>query len=361
MPPISTLPGITSTFVNTARLRQHMLSCGREDGEPLVFLHGNFSAATFWEEIMLALAAHGFRCLAPDLRGYGWTEDLRIDATRGYRDWTDDVTALLATLGIARAHLVGWSMAGGIVYRLIADHPDQVLTATLEAPVSPYGFGGTKDERGTPCFDDFAGSGGGTVNQDFVARIQQGDRSAADPNSPRNIINAFYYKAPFRAAREADLLTAALRQWTGPDRYPGDSVPSVHWPNVGPGVFGPVNCWSPKYLRHDVADLLAARPKPPILWIRGDSDLVVADRSMFDLAVLGQLGYVPNWPGATVAPPQPMLGQTREVLNQYSAAGGHYREIVLADCAHAPHLEKPQEWIAAFLAFASKGTPLPPL
>lgn len=350
MSDIPTLPGITSAFVDTPRLRQHVLSCGPEDGEPIVFLHGNFSAATYWEELMLALAPHGFRCIAPDLRGYGWTEDKLINATRGYRDWADDVNELLDALGIERAHLVGWSMAGGIVYRFIADHPERVITATLQAPVSPYGFGGTKGIEGTPCFDDFAGSGGGVVSPLFVQRIQMGDRSADDANSPRNIINAFYYKPPFRAAREEDFLTASLMEKTGPDRYPGDSVPSPNWPYVGPGVWGPVNCWSPKYLRNDVPDLLAAQPKPPILWIRGDSDLVVGDNSMFDLATLGKLGYVPGWPGEEVVPPQPMLGQTRDVLEKYAAAGGSYREVVFTDCAHSPHIEKPAEWIAEFLA-----------
>lgn len=361
MSDIPTLPGITSTFVDTPRLRQHVLLCGPEDGVPVVFLHGNFSAATYWEELMLELASHssasgagrGFRCIAPDLRGYGWTEDKLINATRGYRDWCDDVKELLDALGVERAHLVGWSMAGGIVYRFIADHPARVITATLQAPVSPYGFGGTKGIAGTPCFDDFAGSGGGVVSPLFIQRIQMGDRSADDANSPRNIINAFYYKPPFRAAREEDFLTASLMEKTGPDRYPGDSVPSPNWPYVAPGVWGPVNCWSPKYLRHEVPDLLAANPKPPILWIRGDSDLVVGDNSMFDLATLGRLGYVPGWPGEEVVPPQPMLGQTRDVLEKYAAAGGRYCEVVFTDCAHSPHIEKPAAWIAEFLAHVS--------
>jgi pimeloyl-ACP methyl ester carboxylesterase len=242
-------------------------------------------------------------------------------------------------------------MSGGIVYRLIADHPLRVLSATLQAPVSPYGFGGTKDIAGTPTFDDAAGSGGGVVSPVFVERIQMGDRSADDPNSPRNIINSFYYKAPFTAAREEEFLTAALMEKVGPERYPGDSVPSENWPNVGPGVLGPVNCWSPKYLGSEVADLLAATPKPPILWIHGDSDLVVSDGSMFDLATLGQLGYVPGWPGAEVAPPQPMIGQLRDVLERYAAAGGVFREVLMADCGHAPHIEKPAEWQAHWLDF----------
>jgi pimeloyl-ACP methyl ester carboxylesterase len=349
MSDIPILPGITSTFVDTPRLRQHVLLCGPAGGKPIVFLHGNFSAATYWEELMLSLCERGYRCIAPDLRGYGWTEDVLIDSTRGYRDWANDVYALLATLGVPRAHFVGWSMGGGIVFRFIADHPEMVFTATLQAPVSPYGFGGSKDLQGSLCFDDAAGSGGGVVNTTFVQRIQMGDRSADDPNSPRNIINTFYYKAPFRAAREEDFLTAALMEKTGPDRYPGDFVPAGNWPNVGPGVYGPVNCWSPKYLGDEVPDFLAADPKPPILWIRGDSDLIVSDNSMFDIASLGKMGYVPGYPGEDVDPPQPMVAQTRAVLEEYAAAGGRYREVLLAECAHSPHIEKPAEWLAAFL------------
>ena len=58
MTDIPILPGITSTFVDTPRLRQHVLSCGPAGGTPIVFIHGNFSAATYWEELMLALAGH---------------------------------------------------------------------------------------------------------------------------------------------------------------------------------------------------------------------------------------------------------------------------------------------------------------
>jgi pimeloyl-ACP methyl ester carboxylesterase len=348
------MDGITSAFVDTPRLRQHVLSCGAESAVPVLFVHGNFSSATYFEEMMLAVCAQGFRCIAPDLRGYGWTEDKLIDSTRGYRDWADDLDSLLVALGVERAHFVGWSMGGGVLYRYLADHPEKVISVTLQAPVSPYGFGGTKDVDGTPTFADAAGSGGGVVNGAFVERIQQGDRSADDANSPRNIINTFYYKAGFTAAREEDFLTSALQEKCGPERYPGDFTPSENWPNVGPGSLGPVNAWSPKYLAGEVDDLLAVEPKPPILWIRGDSDLIVGDNSMFDLATLGQLGYVPGWPGEEIAPPQPMLGQTRKVLGRYSAGGGQVHEIVFSDCGHAPHIEKPAEWLAAFLEHVNK-------
>jgi pimeloyl-ACP methyl ester carboxylesterase len=347
------LPGVTNKMVDTARLQQNVYFSGPEDGLPVVFLHGNFSAALYWEETMLALPA-AFRGIAPDLRGYGWTEDKPIDSTRGLRDLSDDVAALLDVLGLEKAHFVGWSMGAGVLYRFITDYLGRALSLTLICPVSPYGFGGTKDIAGTPCYDDFAGSGGGVVNATFVKLIAEGDRGKTDPNSPRNVINAFYYKPPFVAAREEDFLTAALMEKTGPEKYPGDSVPSANWPNVAPGTKGIVNCWSPKYLVTDVAELLAVRPKPPILWLRGDSDMIVSDNSMFDLGALGKLGFVPGWPGDEIYPAQPMVSQTRDVFEKYAASGGSFDEHLIADSAHSPHIEKPEEFNRLFHQFIEK-------
>src|SRR6476661_7528661 len=96
----SLLPGITSRMVPTSRLQVRVLS-----GGPVVLIHGNTSAARFWEETMLALSAP-YRVLAPDLRGYGQTEAQPIDATRGLRGWADDLQALVEALGLGPAHLV---------------------------------------------------------------------------------------------------------------------------------------------------------------------------------------------------------------------------------------------------------------
>ena len=346
-----TLPGITSTMIPTERINSHVLLSGPEDGIPVLFLHGNFSAANFWEETMLTLP-DGYRGIAPDLRGYGDTEDLVIDATRGMRDWTEDLKALSDTFGDQPAHVVAWSLGGGVAMQLLLDYPELVSSLTLIAPISPYGFGGTKGLDGTPCYDDFAGSGGGTVNPEFVRRIAEGDRSAEDPNSPRNVINTFYYVPPFQAAREEDFLTAALLEKIGEDRYPGDMTPSENWPNVAPGVYGPINAGSPKYF--DASGIVDAAHKPPILWVRGDKDQIVGDASFFDLGTLGQMDLVPGWPGAEVFPPQPMVGQTRAVLQQYAANGGWFEEVVIADAAHSPHIEQPEVFNAAFHALLAR-------
>ncbi|MBU0490724.1 MAG: alpha/beta hydrolase [Chloroflexi bacterium] len=345
------LPGITSQMVDTPRLQMHVLSCGPVDGEPVVFIHGNFSSATYYEETMLAMPPR-YRCLAPDLRGYGLTEDKLIDAARGARDWSDDLDALFTTLGLGKVHLLGWSLGAGPVLQYLIDHPAKVASITLLDPISPYGFGGTRELDGQSCFPDYAGAGGGVVNPEFVGRIAASDRTDEDPNSPRNIINAFYYKPPFRAAREEDFLSASLLERTGEQKYPGDMVPSANWPNVAPGDFGPINATSPKHF--DVSGIVDAMPKPPILWVRGSDDQVVGDASMFDIGTLGKLGFVPGWPGDEVYPPQPMVSQTRAVLEQYAAGGGRYQEHVIQDAAHGPHIEKPSEFNAVLHQFLAQ-------
>jgi len=349
MPTVPTLPGVRSRLVDTPRLQQHVLEAGPEDGEVVLFVHGNASSATFWEETMLSLPA-GLRGLAPDLRGYGDTEDLVIDATRGVGGWVDDLLALLDALGVPRAHVVGHSLGGAVVFGLVAAAPARVASATLVAPGSPYGFGGSRPD-GAPCWPDGAGSGAGVVNPEFARRIGIGDRSADDPMaSPRVVMNSFYWKPPFRPAREEALLSSLLTEKIGPDRYPGDAEPSPHWPGAAPGRFGPINAISARWAGDLAARFVAATPKPPVLWVRGDADQIVADGSLFDIGTLGSLGVVPGWPGAEAFPPQPMVSQVRAVLGAYAAAGGTVREVVIADAGHTPYIEQPAAFDAALHA-----------
>jgi pimeloyl-ACP methyl ester carboxylesterase len=344
MSTIPNLPGITSKLIDTPRLKQHVLFSGPDHGTPVIFVHGNASSSTFWEETMLALPA-GYRGIAPDLRGYGDTEDLVIDATRGYGDWVDDVLNLVQALRLTNFHIVGHSLGGAFVFSFIAHSSASVLSATLVDPGSPFGFGGTKDATGAPCYSDFAGSGGGIVNPEFPKRIAENDRSSDNPQaSPRVVMNAFYWKPPFRPAREEDLLSSVLTEKIGPNKYPGDSLPSTNWPNVAPGQYGPINASSPKYIGDTVEKFIAATPKPPILWVRGADDQIVSDNSFFDFGTLGKLGFVPGWPGDDMYPPQPMLAQTRHVLDQYAARGGRYAEQVIAEAGHSPYIEKPAEF-----------------
>ncbi len=346
------LEGIASETVETSRLRTHFLSAGPEDGVPVFLLHGNVSSSRFFEET-LAVLPDRYRGIAPDLRGFGESEARFVDATRGLGDYADDLRSLVEDLALEEReiHLVGWSVGGTVAIRYAVDHPSGVASLTLINPMSPYGFGGTKDATGTPCWPDYAGSGGGTANPEFTRRLSEGDRGDEDPNSPRNVMNAFYYKPPFRASdeREGVFLSSMLSTVTGEGNYPGDAAGSENWPGVAPGTRGVNNAISPKYC--NLEGFADVDPRPPVLWVRGADDTIVSDTSLLDFGYLGQIEAVPDWPGPEAYPPQPMVDQTRAVLERYAGNGGSYREEVIPDCGHTPHVETPERFRELLFGF----------
>jgi pimeloyl-ACP methyl ester carboxylesterase len=333
------LPGISQHTARTDRLEVAYLETG-SGNVPVVLVHGNVSSPAFFQDFMLALAATGrYHVYAPDMRGYGDSETRPVDATRGVRDFSDDLDAFARAINLTSFHLLGWSLGGNVVMQYVIDYPGRVRSLLLEAPGSPFGFGGTKDATGTPTWPDFAGSGGGTANPEFVRLLSEGDRGDSQV-SPRTTMKAFYIKPTFQLPqdREEMFLTSMLTTKVTPGNYPGDSTPSPNWPGVAPGTQGVNNALSPKYLNQ--GNFATIAHKPPVLWIHGADDQIVSDTSFFDFGYLGQLGAVPGWPGAEVYPPQPMKSQVRFVLESYKGNGGEYEEVELADCGHSPHIEK---------------------
>lgn len=340
---------IDRVSVPTARLRVEALVAGPREAPPLVLIHGNVSCSRFFQDLILRLAGE-WRVWAPDLRGFGGSEPLPVDATCGLGDFSADLFEFLRAVGVTgggvRLPVLGWSMGGGVAMRFAIDHPGLVSALVLESPMSPRGFGGTRDQDGTPCWPDFAGSGGGSANPELVRRLAARDRGDDSDLSPRRVMNNLYFKPGTRLPPEweEELLSAMLTTTIGDGNYPGDSRPSPHWPHMAPGDRGVVNAISPRYCNLGaIADL---QPPPDVLWIRGADDQIVSDQSLSDIGHLGELGLVPGWPGGEVFPAQPMVTQTRLVLRKCQEAGATVEEVVIADCGHSPHLEHPEDFAA---------------
>jgi pimeloyl-ACP methyl ester carboxylesterase len=347
---VEVLAGVTARTVTTERLTTRVLFSGPEDGIPVLLLHGNFSSATWWEETMVRLPPR-YRAIAPDQRAFGEADPAaKVDATRGMGDFVDDALALMDHLGHQRFHLVGNSLGGVIAWWMMAAVPGRLISVTLPGAGSPYGFGGTRDAAGTPTNDDFAGSGGGLLNPVLIQGVLDRDRSIDGDFSPRTVLRRLVWGPPFVPEREDVLLEAMFRVHIGDRDLPGDMEPSPNWPFVRPGRWGPTNAMSAKYVGDLVDRLLAARPKPPVLWIYGADDVAVSNSAASDPGTWGPTGRLPGFPGPDAYPPQPMMEQIRAVLRDYARTGGACREVAVEDSGHVPFMCHPAEFDQAFHA-----------
>ena len=85
---------------------------GPADGPVVVLLHGFPQLNTVWDAVVPRLTAKGYRCLAPNQRGY--SSGARPRRRRDYRmpELVDDVGALIEASGSDRVHLVGHDWGG---------------------------------------------------------------------------------------------------------------------------------------------------------------------------------------------------------------------------------------------------------
>jgi pimeloyl-ACP methyl ester carboxylesterase len=325
--------------VTTRRLTTAYYRTGEGSPRKLLLIHGNVSSSVFYLPLFPHLERAGFDVVAPDLRCFGESDALPVDATRGFRDWTEDLAEFLAALGWDRFAAAGWSMGGCVAMQYAIDHGEQLTGLVLINPGSPYGFGGTKGTDGAPLDPPGLASGGGCANAQLVQSLLTGEREL-----PRATLRRVYFKPPFTLPEwEEQFIDEMLKTKPGEGMYPGDTRQVETWPFVAAGDKGICNTMSPTH--GDLTALTDIPVKPPVLWVRGDSDIMVSDTSACDFGFLGQTGVVPGWPGAEVIPPQPMVRQTRAVLGRYAARGGRVQETAYPG-GHGCHLENPERFAA---------------
>lgn len=109
---------------------------GPADGPIVVLLHGFPQLNTVWDAIVPRLTAQGYRCLAPNQRGY--SPGARPCRRRDYRmsELADDVDALVDASGAERVHLVGHDWGGFVAWSFAARYPGRL--ATLSSLSSPH-------------------------------------------------------------------------------------------------------------------------------------------------------------------------------------------------------------------------------
>jgi len=112
---------------------------GPENAPPVVLIHGAGSdaAGVSWKKAFPALA-ESYRVYAPDMPGYGDSDRVPEYVTPNVDFYVDALDALLATLGVVDATLVGISKGGGITLGHTLEQPERVSKLVL---VDSYGLG----------------------------------------------------------------------------------------------------------------------------------------------------------------------------------------------------------------------------
>lgn len=123
------------TFIETNGIRMAVYEQG--EGLPVVFAHGFPELAYSWRYQLPALAAAGYRAIAPDQRGYGLTD--RPEDVDAYDVDTlcADLVGMLDALGIEQAVFVGHDWGGGVVWRMPLLYPERV--AGVVGVNTPFG------------------------------------------------------------------------------------------------------------------------------------------------------------------------------------------------------------------------------
>ena len=107
-------------------------------GEPLILLHGGAGSTGMFSAIMPTLASSR-RVIAVDLQAHGRTAD--IDRPLSYEAMADDIAALMKTLNIPKADVMGYSLGGGVALRVAIQHPEMVRKLVLvSAPCKKAGW-----------------------------------------------------------------------------------------------------------------------------------------------------------------------------------------------------------------------------
>jgi pimeloyl-ACP methyl ester carboxylesterase len=133
-------------FVSVAGLRLHLRDTGPRDAKVVILLHGFGSSLQTWDDWAATLQAR-YRVVRFDLPGFGLTGP---DPSGDYSDarTMQVLLAVMDTLNIGRATLIGNSLGGKIAWNFAASYPDRVEKLVL---VSPDGFASPGFDYGKPA------------------------------------------------------------------------------------------------------------------------------------------------------------------------------------------------------------------
>ncbi|GJN19771.1 hypothetical protein PR202_gb07080 [Eleusine coracana subsp. coracana] len=131
---------IEHSHLRIGSLNLHIAQAGKSGEQGTVlFLHGFPEIWYSWRHQMLAVAAAGYRAIAPDWRGYGLSDQPPQEEEVLYDDVLDDLLGILDALSVPKAFLVGKDFGALPAYDFALRHPNRVCgVMCLGIPFTPF-------------------------------------------------------------------------------------------------------------------------------------------------------------------------------------------------------------------------------
>jgi len=124
-----------SRFVDVDGVRVHYQEAGDPKAPALVLIHGFASSTLVWSKVFLKLAEAGYRVIALDMLGYGYSAKPR-NGEYTIAGQAKLLMRLLDALGIPRAVIIGSSYGGAVAATCALDYPERVDKLVLVGAVS---------------------------------------------------------------------------------------------------------------------------------------------------------------------------------------------------------------------------------
>jgi pimeloyl-ACP methyl ester carboxylesterase len=325
---------VTHRFVEGNGVRLHVAEQGA--GPLVVLCHGFPESWYSWRHQLAALAAAGYRAVAPDMRGYGQSD--RPEAIDAYTllRLTGDMVGLLDALGAPTAVIAGHDWGAPVAWHAALLRPDRFRAVIgLSVPYRPRGS--TRPTTAMPRTDDAVfyqlyfqepGIAEAELERDVRASIRRLLYSASG-DAPRG---AGVIAAPERVGmvpRQGGFLSRTVDPASLPPWLTEEDLAFYAGEFARTGFRGGLN-WYRNIDRNWelLAPFAGARVSVPALYVAGDRDLVVHFRGMDQL--------LPNL--------RRFVPELRET-------------IMLPGCGHWTQQERPREVNDAMLAFLREVAP----
>ena len=265
------------------------------NGRTVLLLHGKNFSGFYWERVMRLLAGRGFRVVAPDQIGFGASS--RPDIHYSLHQMAAHTRALLDHLGIARVVVVGHSMGGMLATRFTLLYPAVVEKLVLEDPI------GLEDYR---TFVPYA-----SVEELYKTELH------ATYESFLNYQKGYY--TSWKPEYEQYVRDQAWVLGTG--EYPRDALASALTSEM---VYQEPVCYE------------FSRIERPTLLIIGREDRTVPGKARLSAEM------------KAIAGDYPKLGRKTQAMIKGS------KLVEITGAGHIPHIEQPDAFDQAFLAFLAE-------